>query len=111
MGQPGMPPAPGMGMGGPANPMLQALSRLSGAPAPSREKRAMQTAAANLQIAMTGASTRSAKAAEHLSKAYQEVQRAIQIMEDLATAPIGPPPDFLGGVPSPMGQGSPAPML
>ena len=71
-GMPGMPP-PGMGagaMGGMPNPDMSALESLSGMPNNAKEKEALATASANIQIALAGIYTRSAKASKHLSTAY-----------------------------------------
>jgi len=102
-GMPGMPP-PQMG-GGMPNPDMSALESLSGMPNNAREKEALATASANIQIALAGIYTRSAKASKHLSTAYGEIQKAREELEQLVDAPISPPPDMLGGLtPSPMGQ-------
>lgn len=111
-GMPGMPP-PQMGggmppMGGGQNPQMGALESLSGMPSNAREKEALATAAANIQIALAGIYTRSAKASKHLSTSYSELQKAREVLEELVDAPVGPPPDMLGGLtPSPMGVQSP----
>ena len=105
-GMPGMPP-PAMGGGGMPNPDMSALQSLSGMPNNAREKEALATASANIQIALAGIYTRSAKASKHLSTAYSEIQKAREELEQLMDAPIAPPPDLLGGMtPSPMGQPS-----
>ena len=105
-GMPGMPPPP-MGGGGMPNPDMSALQSLSGMPNNAREKEALATASANIQIALAGIYTRSAKASKHLSTAYSEIQKAREELEQLMDAPIAPPPDLLGGMtPSPMGQPS-----
>ena|SRR3990167_785894 len=104
-GMPGMPP-PQMG-GGMPNPDMSALESLSGMPNNAKEKEALATASANIQIALAGIYTRSAKASKHLSTAYSEIQKAREELEQLIEAPIAPPPDLLGGMtPSPMGQPS-----
>ena len=104
-GMPGMPP-PQMG-GGMPNPDMSALESLSGMPNNAKEKEALATASANIQIALAGIYTRSAKASKHLSTAYGEIQKAREELEQLIEAPIAPPPDLLGGMtPSPMGQPS-----
>ena len=104
-GMPGMPP-PQMG-GGMPNPDMSALESLSGMPNNAKEKEALATASANIQIALAGIYTRSAKASKYLSIAYSEIQKAREELEQLVDAPLAPPPDLLGGMtPSPMGQPS-----
>src|SRR2546425_126720 len=107
-GMPGMPPSGMMGAppggGGPPNPAMGALDALAGMPMQAKEQKALAEASANIQIALAGIYTRSAKAAEHLSKAYSEIQKCREVLEQLGSAPVGPPPDLLGGLtPSPMG--------
>lgn len=109
-GLPGMMP-PGMpGMGGPmpagSDPAMAALEGLSGVPAPQREEKAMADASAQIQIALTGVYSRSAKAAKHLSTAYKEIQLAREALSQLPQQGVGAPPDLLGS-PLPMGQGMP----
>ena len=107
---PGMPGMPPQGMGGMPpqgmpNPDMSALESLSGMPNNAKEKEALATASANIQIALAGIYTRSAKASKHLSTAYGEIQKAREELEQLIEAPLQPPPDLLGGLnPSPMGQ-------
>ena len=115
---PGMMPGPAPGMGGMGggmppqgpqmgspNPDMGALEALSGMPSNAREKEALATAAANIQLALAGIYTRSAKASKHLSLAYSEIQKAREVLEELVDAPVGPPPDLLGNAsPMPMGQ-------
>lgn len=104
-GMPGMPPPqPPMG-GGMPNPQMGALESLSGMPTNAREKEALATASANLQIAMAGIYTRDAKASKHLAAAYSEIQKAREALEELGEAPLPPPPDLMGSpMPMPMGQ-------
>jgi len=105
-GMPGMPPPP-MG-GAPPNPQMGALEGLSGMPMQAKEQKALAEASANIQVALAGIYTRSAKASEHLSKAYSEIQKAREILEQLGSSPVGPPPDLLGGMtPQPMGPPNP----
>lgn len=93
---------------GQPSPDMGALSALSGMPSNAREKEALATASANIQIALAGIYTRSAKASNHLSLAYSEIQKAREVLEELVDTPVGPPPDLLGGLtPSPMGVQSP----
>ena len=97
-----MPPSPQMGA---PNPDMGALEALAGVPSNAREKEALATAAANIQLALAGIYTRSAKASKHLSLAYSEIQKAREVLEELVDAPVGPPPDLLGNAsPMPMGQ-------
>lgn len=108
----GMPPGmPGMpGMGGPpqGNPAMGALDQLAGMPNQAKEQEALQKASANIQIALSTIYTRSAKAASLLSKAYGDIQKAREELEQLGQQPLGPPPDLLGGMmPSPMGPQTP----
>ncbi len=101
----------GGGMPGPSpgpNPAMKALEGLAGVPSPQREEKAMAEASAQLQIALIGVYGRSAKAADHLAKAYQEIQKAREALKELASAPVNPPPDLLGsGGPMPMGMPGP----
>ena len=113
---PGMMPGapPGMMQGQPQgqgmpNPDMAALESLSGMPNNAREKEALATASANIQIALAGIYTRSAKASKHLSAAYSEIQKAREALEELMDAPVGPPPDLMGQA-SPMPMGQPAGM-
>jgi|SRR5579875_2569994 len=107
----GAPPGGAAGPLGPPPPWLAALASLAKVAPLQREKVAAQDAAARLQIAMAGASLRSAKAAEHFSVAYREIQKGIQVLEELGTAPVPPPPNLLGGLTgspsSPFGQSLP----
>jgi hypothetical protein len=105
-------PLQGGPMGQPpgANPAMRALEGLSGVPAPQRELKAMAEASAHIQIALAGVYTRSAKASELLSKAYENIQKARQVMEELSQQPVGPPPDLLGSL-TPLSQGPPSPMI
>lgn len=109
---PGMPGQPPMGGGMPPmpNPAMGALDQLSGMPTQAKEQKALAEASTNIQIALAGIYQRSAKAAEHLSKAYSEIQKAREVLEQLASDPIGPPPNLLGGM-SPMPMGGPSPMM
>ena len=104
-GMPGMPPQGGM----PPNPDMAALESLSGMPNNAREKEALATASANIQIALAGIYTRSAKASKHLSAAYSEIQKAREALEELMDTPLAPPPDLMG-MPSPMPMGQPTGM-
>jgi len=106
-GMPGMPPPPG-GPGQGPNPAMGALQRLGGMPMEAKEKKALAEASAHIQIALAGIYGRSAKAADHLSKAYSEIQKCREVLEQLGSAPVGPPPDLLGGLQAaPMGPPSP----
>lgn len=102
-----MPP-----MGGPMgpDPAMAALEGLAGVPSPQREEKAMAEASAQIQIALTGVYGRSAKAAKFLSTAYRDIQSAREALKELASAPLGPPPELLGGL-SAMPQGPPSPLL
>jgi len=108
----GMPPGmPGMPPGGPqGNPAMGALDQLAGMPTQAKEQEALQKASANIQIALATIYTRSAKASNLLSKAYGDIQKAREELEQLGSQPLQPPPDLLGGMmPSPMG--GPTPMM
>ena len=103
---PGMPGMPPLGMGGPPpNAQMGALEGLSGMPMQAKEQKALAEASANIQLALAGIYTRSAKASGHLSKAYSEIQKAREVLDQLSASPVGPPPDLLGGMtPQPMGS-------
>ena len=106
----GMPPGmPGMPPGGPqGNPAMGALDQLAGMPMQAKEQEALQKASANIQIALATVYQRSAKASSLLSKAYENIQKAREALEELGSQPLPPPPDLLGGMmPSPMGPASP----
>lgn len=115
----GMPPMGMGGLGGPMgmppagpDPAMAALQGLSGVPAPQREEKALAEASANIQIALTGVYSRSAKASKHLSDAYTAIQQAREALNELTSEGVGLPPDLLGASNGPgMGQGSPMPML
>lgn len=99
---------PGMGGPPPPNPAMGALDQLAGMPTQAKEQEALQKASANIQIALASIYTRSAKAASLLSKAYGDIQKAREELEQLGQQPVGPPPDMLGGMmPSPMGPQNP----
>lgn len=90
------------------NPSMGALEQLSGMPGAEKEKEALAQASANIQIALATIYTKSAKAADLLSKAYSEIQKAREVLEQLASAPLPGPPDLLGGMSaSPMGPAAP----
>jgi len=110
-GPPGMGPMPGMGQpqGGP-DPAMAALQGLSGMPAPQREEKALAEASANIQLALAGVYSRSAKASRHLSNAYSEIQQAREALNDIAAEGVGMPPD-LGGSLMPQSQGMATPMM
>lgn len=92
------------------DPAMKALEGLAGVPSPQREEKAMAEASAQIQIALTGVYGRDATAAKHLSTAYKEIQAARESLAKLAQAPVGTPPDLLGGM-VPMPMGPPSPML
>ena len=109
---PGMPGQPPMGgdPGMPPNPAMGALEQLSGMPMQAKTQKAMAEASANLQIALADVYGRSAKASDLLSKAYSDIQKARQVLDELSSAPMAPPPNLLGGM-SPMPMGGASPMM
>ena len=89
-------------------PEMGALEQLGGMPSEARVSKALAEAAANIQLALADVYTRSAKASKHLSVSYEEIQKAREVLDELSSSAVGPPPDMMGNMqPSPMGQPSP----
>ena len=112
MAGPGLP-GPGPSPLGQPNPAaLQALGDLQKQPSPGGEEEALTKATDAVGMAMSRIYMRSPEAAKMLSEALSRIQSARMELQKIASAPVGMPPDLLGGItpwggPIPSGLGMP----
>ena len=91
-------------------PGLDAMQQLAGMPTMAKEKKLIADIQAQIQVLLAGVAGRSSKAQMAFNKAYGEMLKGQDALEELSQAPVGPPPDLLGGM-SPAPMGPPSPML
>ena len=91
----GMGPSP---MGGPDPMGLEALGQLQSQPSPGGEEQALADASLNIGMALTRIHMRSPRAARLLSDALSKLNQAREALQTEASAPVGAPPNLLGGL-------------
>lgn len=102
---PGMGPSP---MGGGAPPAsMAALDQLASAPAGAGEEEILRDTSMKLKAASSRVIMRSPRAAQEVAKAAQYVDRALELLHEESSAPVGIPPDLMGAL-GPMAGGGPS---
>ena|SRR5437879_5935216 len=106
---PGMPgPAPGaspMPSPGGGAPPMEMLEQFAGMPSPGGEDELLGEATNQISLALTRIHLRSPRAAKLLADAQSKVQQAREVLSEDSMAPLGLPPNLLGGGMPGMGPG------